>query len=1258
MLAMSAKRARCGDVAGGSRRAGVPPPPARPVQRSLGQSLLSSSRGLSSDDARKVLCAAAAVCQSEARADQHMFASKAVVPASALEAASWAGRHTADERIFERELQIRSIEARGRVLGECGATADWLGNCSRGAQRVCATVNGPLLCELAAKIEHGDRDIGSLLQQGARLLGDLPRSGNGRAAEFAAPASARDLWWNAAARNKELLATLREDRVHSEEIWRQTMAEVDAGRMTVPRPVEEFDLSSILLSPRFVVEQLKEDGSVKLRMIDDFSRSGCNDAVRPCERLAYDGVDVLFALSQHLMSLQSAVLAPWKADIDSAYRRIPVHEEDLWAAHVVFVCRGRAYVSRHNAVPFGATGSVHGWDRLGALLAAIARSELHLAALRWVDDYHGAEPECTVAHAKLCFARLVRALLGPSAVADRKLQHGNGIVVLGLEVHMDALVFRCWPDKAKVDKWLRRIEGALKTNKLQPGHASKLSGGLSWTVSNMYRRVGRGLLPPLYAQSRGRSSRMSKQLAICLRWWAEVLPRRALQSRPWAGSDGPTINLFCDARGAPAHIAAVLFIGDRVLYTDMAVPRYALGRLYQRKDQQIMASEMLSIGLGLATFAHAISGRRGACSRASRISPRAVGVPRRRNLRVWSDNTGAESAVRRAAATEVDHGCIAHIIWTLAFELRCGLWVDRVSSADNPADPPSRESYELMDILGAHWIRPIWDARFDDPTSWLAVRASRVKGCQARGRAPRFNGAANCAACACRLPPNAIMSQRVWCMPRKSACLMGLTIVSAGSAREAASGAAMRAGFPARVACPGAWCGSRAPISEDAGEMSFLSELAGLCPSAPRAALAWAVDFFSDNGFLSAAELAGADLEDLEGWSVTAAVNVDTVLNVLKAANARKDDGAALQCRRGVPRESARAPVPARAGAVRPAQPGEARARPPRSRSPPGQEYHAPPASDLPGELVDGALARFGASRAGVSAGPRAAISDLQAVLGSESERQEWIDSAWNAAVLGNNLHTRASIKAGLRCWFAFSVAVLHVRADRALPPSVRGLVSWSLVFKCAGTFANYVSHVKIGCLLAGVPIDVFEHPVVKRARAAVASRGLHASRPRHFVRHALLERLVRLASAAAAAEQWRYLWIVAYAFLLRVPSEAIPLRAGDPGVPAAWQAGLFVHGEEMRLRLRTRKNRRQGSLLSRRCWCADSSATCPVHALGPWLARHRRGEPLFPLVSSASALCELRRALRILGVPDAAQYCTHDFRRGHAEAPARPALR
>ena len=129
--------------------------------------------------------------------------------------------------------------------------------------------------------------------------------------------------------------------------------------------------------------------------------------------------------------------------------------------------------------------------------------------------------------------------------------------------------------------------------------------------------------------------------------------------------------------------------------------------------------------------------------------------------------------------------------------------------------------------------------------------------------------------------------------------LMGLTIVSAGSASGAATVRSLQTRFSARVVCSGARGRLRALVSRHVRKMSFLCELAVLCPSAPRSALAWAADFLSDNGFLSVAELAGADPGDLEGWSATAAVNVQTVLSLIKAANARNYGGASQLRRRG-----------------------------------------------------------------------------------------------------------------------------------------------------------------------------------------------------------------------------------------------------------------------------------------------------------------------------------------------------------------------
>ena len=85
-------------------------------------------------------------------------------------------------------------------------------------------------------------------------------------------------------------------------------------------------------------------------------------------------------------------------------------------------------------------------------------------------------------------------------------------------------------------------------------------------------------------------------------------------------------------------------------------------------------------------------------------------------------------------------------------------------------------------------------------------------------------------------------------------------------------------------------------------------------------------------------------------------------------------------------------------------------------------------------------------------------------------------------------------------------------------------------------------------------------------------------------------------------------------------------------------------------LLLSRRKNKPEGSRLVRGCWCKESKTTCPLHVLGPWLEDCADGSPLFPSITAAGALRVLRTVLVDLSVPHAAEYRTHDFRRGHAK--------
>ena len=86
------------------------------------------------------------------------------------------------------------------------------------------------------------------------------------------------------------------------------------------------------LMPRFPVSQPKQDGSVKIRPVDDGTRAGINAATMPSERLTVDGVDQVRAACRALYDAHGYAPVLWKADVDAAYRRIPLAPGHVFAA--------------------------------------------------------------------------------------------------------------------------------------------------------------------------------------------------------------------------------------------------------------------------------------------------------------------------------------------------------------------------------------------------------------------------------------------------------------------------------------------------------------------------------------------------------------------------------------------------------------------------------------------------------------------------------------------------------------------------------------------------------------------------------------------------------------------------------------------------------------------------------------------------------------------------------------------------------------
>ena len=231
---------------------------------------------------------------------------------------------------------------------------------------------------------------------------------------------------------------------------------------------------------------------------------------------------------------------------------------------------------------------------------------------------------------------------------------------------------------------------------------------------------------------------------------------------------------------------------------------------------------------------------------------------------------------------------------------------------------------------------------------------------------------------------------------------------------------------------------------------------------------------------------------------------------------------------------------------------------------------------------------------------PSRALARLRETLPSDPvERAQWCNDARISAILGSCPEARSSFKSGIRNYNKFCHE-LYGCSDMGYPPTLDGIVLWSLTFQCVGTFANYVGYLRGACLALDLDLPPVEHPAVKRAKIGIIKRMLFSPKPKMFLQRTLVRNLVLRAEHAHVSWKFAMLWCVSYWFLLRVPSEALPMQRGtDKSSCPDAQSVIFLDTDgAVCLRLKKRKNKLGGSLLKRSCSCRACQHTCPVHVL------------------------------------------------------------
>ena len=148
---------------------------------------------------------------------------------------------------------------------------------------------------------------------------------------------------------------------------------------------------------------------------------------------------------------------------------------------------------------------------------------------------------------------------------------------------------------------------------------------------------------------------------------------------------------------------------------------------------------------------------------------------------------------------------------------------------------------------------------------------------------------------------------------------------------------------------------------------------------------------------------------------------------------------------------------------------------------------------------------------------------------------------------------------------------------------------------------------------------EVFDSAELKKARASVHKALNFTRRERMFIHWHSVEKMLTLSQSKPELRPCALLCLFCYAFLLRMPSEALPAVSGGDGsapsqsyLAAGANSVVSIEGESLVLSLRRRKNKPQGSKLARKCTCSKAPGSCVFHLIGQLVKDTPEGDRLF----------------------------------------------
>ena len=252
--------------------------------------------------------------------------------------------------------------------------------------------------------------------------------------------------------------------------------------------------------------------------------------------------------------------------------------------------------------------------------------------------------------------------------------------------------------------------------------------------------------------------------------------------------------------------------------------------------------------------------------------------------------------------------------------------------------------------------------------------------------------------------------------------------------------------------------------------------------------------------------------------------------------------------------------------------------------------------------------------------GPAAKIRRLMESTSDRTRILRYLNAGAQVNTLRQVQDSLKSVASGIQRYASFCDLI---QVDY-FPPAPETILRWSTLFAPGRTFGHYLAHVSKACQLMNVSTSWIT-PAIRGVANGLANAQDVSFRFDNFVQKELLTRLIRFETLSTEIGRLFYL---SYLFLLRVPSEGIPIRRAaltDIILTKSPQSTMALMGirfidklPRLILKLKKRKLNKTGVKMTRPCFRDGEGLVpqglCPIHDFWPLVQRSiMPGNELFP---------------------------------------------